>query len=63
MHFRSVVLAAVRSTMGPRIFYRIFYRTGKNGVVIHSTGQHDETRKTSSQAQSWTDQHDPKPRL
>jgi hypothetical protein len=26
-----------------RIFYRIFYRTGRSGPVIHNTVQHDES--------------------
>ena len=38
-------------------FYRIFYRAGRNGLVIHSTVQHDESRKTRSDGTRRTEQH------
>ena len=44
-HLRSTAAGGgVRGVDAPRIFYR----TGRNGVVIHSTGQHGETQKPSS---------------
>jgi hypothetical protein len=42
-------------------FYRIFYRTGRNGLVIHSTLQHDESRKARSDGTRRTQQHQPTP--
>ena len=33
----------------PADFYRNFYRTGRNGSVIHSTVQHADSRNTSSE--------------
>ena len=42
-------------------FYRIFYRTGRNGLVIHSTVQHDESRKCRSDGTRRTQQHQPAP--
>ena len=42
-------------------FYRIFYRTGRNGLVIHSTLQHGESRNTRSDGTRRTQQHRPTP--
>ena len=38
------------TSSGPTIlgFYRIFFRTGRNGLVIHSTLRQDESRKPRS---------------
>ncbi len=46
-----------------RIFYRIFYRTGRNNLLIHSTVQHGDSQSTSSDTIRWTPANSQKPNL
>ena len=39
--------------------YRIFYRAGRNGPVIHSTAQRGDSEKPSSGGTGWTQAHSP----
>ena len=43
------------------LFYRIFYRTGRNRSVSSNTVQHGESRKTRSDGTRRTQQHQPTP--